>query len=212
VAQALSAIENMVRATDFDKRMLFLATQLAHEYKMRNLLLTVLKSLFETLQSDVTGTRETRFEAQTIENITIIRCIIRLVLEMLKEPLANISSLIDVVLVYFSRGIVAKLTLIKSNFGIAIQVASEAKQKGHISVIRKDISWLWRSGYNAAIGGCSEWEGAELGISNLFELVEKLIVLSNEGVTESEAQEISIYRIFSSFSSIAGKGKSSPNV
>jgi hypothetical protein len=75
VTAALGAIKSMVRAKDFDRRMLFLATQLAHEHKMRKLLLTVLKLLFETLQAGETGARETGFEAKSIEGITIIRLI-----------------------------------------------------------------------------------------------------------------------------------------
>ena len=73
-------------------------------------------------------------------------------------------------LVYFSHGTVARLSTIKSDLGIAIQVASEAKQKGHISVIRKDISWLWRTAYNCANQGCAEWDDAEKKVPVLFDL------------------------------------------
>jgi hypothetical protein len=50
----------------------------------------------------------------------------------------------------------------------------EAQRSGCIAAIRKDLTWLWRSGYNIAIGGCSEWEGAEMQVATLFELAEKV--------------------------------------
>jgi hypothetical protein len=68
---ALQMVETMVAAPDFDRRMLFLATQLAHETKMRHLLLTILQSLLETLQDDYT--RDASFEAKSVEGITLIR-------------------------------------------------------------------------------------------------------------------------------------------
>jgi len=34
----------------------------------------------------------------------------------------------------------------------------------------KDISWLWRSAYNAAIQGCAEWGDAGRQIAELFEI------------------------------------------
>jgi hypothetical protein len=43
-----------------------------------------------------------------------------------------------------------------------------------MAIIQKDVIWLWRSGYNTAIGGCSEWEGAEMHVASLFELTEKV--------------------------------------
>ena len=45
----------------------------------------------------------------------------------------------------------------------------ETSRSGGLSLIRKDISWLWRTGYNTAIAGCERWTGTELGISVLFE-------------------------------------------
>jgi hypothetical protein len=39
-----------------------------------------------------------------------------------------------------------------------------------IILIFKDISWLWRSAYNCAVQGCSEWECAGEQISELFDI------------------------------------------
>lgn len=38
------------------------------------------------------------------------------------------------------------------------------------AIIAKDVSWLWRTAYNTALQGCSEWQHAETQIGDLFEL------------------------------------------
>ena len=70
----------MVGAPDFDRRMLFLATQLAYENKMRNLLLKVLWSLLQSLQTD--RVLESKFEGRSIEGITLIRFVVGLIHNM----------------------------------------------------------------------------------------------------------------------------------
>ena len=69
---AVSAVEAIVGSPDFDRRMLLLATSMAHESDMKNLLLTVLEALLKTLK------RESGLGADT-EAITLVRCIVRLV-------------------------------------------------------------------------------------------------------------------------------------
>lgn len=71
----------MRQAANFDRNMLLLATQLAHESNMKTLLLSVLDSLLQTI--DVR-------ESNTItEAMVLIRCSIRLILKLLVEPAAN---------------------------------------------------------------------------------------------------------------------------
>lgn len=71
----------MRQAANFDRNMLLLATQLAHESSMKALLLSVLDSLLQTV--DVR-------ESDTItEAMVLIRCSIRLILKLLVEPAAN---------------------------------------------------------------------------------------------------------------------------
>jgi hypothetical protein len=43
-----------------------------------------------------------------------------------------------------------------------------------IILIFKDISWLWRSAYNCAVQGCSEWECAGEQISELFDIAKEV--------------------------------------
>jgi hypothetical protein len=71
----------MVKASDFDRKMLLLATQLAHETKQKTLLLATLEAMLKTLQ------QEPHLEAES-EGITLVRCSVRIILDLLKEPLA----------------------------------------------------------------------------------------------------------------------------
>jgi hypothetical protein len=72
----------MVKAADFDRKMLLLATQISHESEMKTVLLSVLEALLKTLKIENSG--ET-----VVEAMTLIRCIIRLVLKLLVEPASN---------------------------------------------------------------------------------------------------------------------------
>jgi hypothetical protein len=79
---AISAVQQMARAPDFDRNLLLLATQLSHESHMKTLLLSTLEALLQTLK--------TQENSDTIgETITLTRCIIRLVQTLLAEPASN---------------------------------------------------------------------------------------------------------------------------
>jgi hypothetical protein len=54
---------------------------------------------------------------------------------------------------------------------ILTEAASTEKM---IILIFKDISWLWRSAYNCAVQGCSEWECAGEQISELFDIAKEV--------------------------------------
>lgn len=69
---------------DFDRKMLLLATRMAHESHMNQLLLTVLEALLRTLKHGE------NLEAD-IEASTLIRCIIRIVTSLLNESDSNQS-------------------------------------------------------------------------------------------------------------------------
>jgi hypothetical protein len=73
----------MVKASDFDRKMLQLATQLSHERDMKALLLTVLEALLKTLPGGDKGSN------MLLDTMTLIRCIIRLNLKLLADPAAN---------------------------------------------------------------------------------------------------------------------------
>ena len=53
--------------------------------------------------------------------------------------------------------------------------AACAEQK--LTLVKKDVSWLWRTAYNCAIQGCSEWKDAEAQATELFEISREVICL-----------------------------------
>ncbi|GAW07280.1 Testis-expressed sequence 11 protein [Lentinula edodes] len=86
--QAIKSMHAMVNAPDFDRQMLLLATKISHESEMKNVLLAILEALLTTLKISKSG--ET-----VIEAMALLRCIIRLILKLLAEPIAARSTLID---------------------------------------------------------------------------------------------------------------------
>jgi len=68
----------MVHADGFDRKMLLMGTQLAHESGLKALLLFVLQELFQSVQ------KHEGIDADA-EAITIIRCMIRLDLRLMAE-------------------------------------------------------------------------------------------------------------------------------
>lgn len=98
---AITAVEHMIKAVDFDRRMLLMITQLAHENQLKQLLLNVLGALLHTLSSDsgvsnlvegITLTRSVQVPQDKSEPTDIddrFRCIIRLITSLLKDPEAD---------------------------------------------------------------------------------------------------------------------------
>jgi hypothetical protein len=62
----------MVKASDFDRRMLLLAVQVAHESKQKSLLLSILRALFDTV-SNPTGDIVPNIEETILHTSTILR-------------------------------------------------------------------------------------------------------------------------------------------
>ncbi|KAH7330708.1 hypothetical protein B0J17DRAFT_580131, partial [Rhizoctonia solani] len=147
--EAIHAVENMMSASDFDRKMLLLATQLAHETKQKTLLLAVLEAMYKTLH------REPHIDIET-EGITLARCSIRILLDLLKEPLAATFQLIE---------------SLKNHLQRALDLINVIASRNNLAIIAKDLSWLWRTAYNAAVAGCQDWE--ELVVAEIFDLARK---------------------------------------
>ncbi|KZT35440.1 hypothetical protein SISSUDRAFT_990583, partial [Sistotremastrum suecicum HHB10207 ss-3] len=181
--QAISAIHDMVKCPDFNRDMLLLATQLAHESNMKSLLLAILQALLKTLQSQ-------NGLADEVEAVTLIRCIIRLVLELLKEPAASIPALVEALIGHFQT---------------ALELCKKACSVNRASFILKDVSWLWRTAYNTAVSGCADWDDCELAVSNLFDVALDLMdIFSKESVAEPDV-EMYGYKVYAAFAAISGK-------
>ena len=69
----------MVEASDFDKRMLLMATKLAHEADLKTLLLSVLEELLRSTLRD-SGLRVGP------ETTALVRCTIRMVIRLMADP------------------------------------------------------------------------------------------------------------------------------
>ncbi|KNZ75710.1 Testis-expressed sequence 11 protein [Termitomyces sp. J132] len=180
--EAIRAVREMVEAPDFDRNMLLLATQLSHQSEMRVVLLSVLEALLKTLKLSNSG--ETAVEA-----MTLIRCIIRLALSLLGDPTANRTTLIDTVVNHFRTA------------GILTEAACTQKA---MSLISKDVSWLWRTAYNCAVQGCSEWEHCEGRIADLFDIARGLLEALCQASPVEIDSEIYSHLVNASFSAVSG--------
>ncbi|KAH9964596.1 hypothetical protein BC827DRAFT_1265857 [Russula dissimulans] len=89
IKQAIRAVKAMVHGSGFDERMLLMATRLAHETDLKNVLLAVLQELLD----HVTAGKTT---GMNVEPVTLIRCMIRLVLRLITDP-ANAEGKDDLI-------------------------------------------------------------------------------------------------------------------
>ncbi|KAF4566535.1 hypothetical protein EYR36_011966 [Pleurotus pulmonarius] len=182
--EAIRAVQDMVKAPDFDRRMLLLATQLSHDMDMKTLLLSVLQSLLRTLKFADGG--ETAVEA-----MTLLRCIIRLILKLLVQPGINRRAVLTDALV--------------EHFQTAKTLTEAACTQKAFSIINKDVSWLWRTAYNTAIQACAEWEDANEKISELFEIARDLLRICCEESTIDVDGDLHLYLLNASFSALCGR-------
>ncbi|CAE6430476.1 unnamed protein product [Rhizoctonia solani] len=179
--EAIQAVENMLGASDFDRKMLLLATQLAHETKQKTLLLAILEAMYKTLQ------REPHVDVET-EGITLVRCSIRILLDLLKEPLAATLQLIE---------------SLKNHLQRALDLIKIMASKNNLAIIAKDLSWLWRTAYNAAVAGCQDWE--ELVVAEIFDLARELMEAYSTTLAVVQDSEVRQCAMLSSFSATSGR-------
>lgn len=79
---AIRAVKDMQAAPDFDRNMLLLATQICHRSEQKRILLSVLEALLKTLKLGSSG-------EMVVEAMALLRCIIKLILGLLVDPLVN---------------------------------------------------------------------------------------------------------------------------
>ncbi|KAI6000917.1 meiosis protein SPO22/ZIP4 like-domain-containing protein, partial [Pisolithus marmoratus] len=180
--EATRAVREMVEAPDFDRRMLLLACRLANESDMKSLLLSVLMALLDTLnfRSNVENLTEA---------MTLIRCIIRLTLKLLGQPGANIQPLVKTLLNYFKNA----------------KILVETAARENVALVIRDLSWLWRTAYNCAIDGCSNWDNHGEEVSNAFDIARQLLELHiSKTLTEVEPSTY-VYIANASFAATSGR-------
>lgn len=81
---AIRAVKAMVHGSGFDQRMLLMATRMAHETDLKNVLLAVLQELLDYVRAG-------KATEMNVEPITLVRCMIRLVLRLIADP-ANVEG------------------------------------------------------------------------------------------------------------------------
>ncbi|CDO70960.1 hypothetical protein BN946_scf184829.g69 [Trametes cinnabarina] len=180
--EAVAAVHAMVHATNFNKKMLLLATRLANDSNMKTLLLSVLEALLDaSIQEGV--------EAEA-EAITLVRCIIRLIIRMMSEPWAHIAEFVP---------------MLVRHFHTAVSLVTALATTNNSAVGMKDVSWLWRTAYNTAVQGCSEWENQEDGISDLFDTAKELLKMYMRSPAVDSEAELQKFLITASFAGTAGR-------
>ncbi|CAE6532105.1 unnamed protein product [Rhizoctonia solani] len=179
--EAIQAVENMLGKSDFDRKTLLLATQLAHETKQKTLLLAVLEAMYKTLQ------QEPHVDVET-EGIVLVRCSIRILLDLLKEPLAATFKLVE---------------SLKNHLQRALDVINVMASRDNLAIIAKDLSWLWRTAYNAAVAGCQDWE--ELVVAEIFDLSRELMKAYSTTLAAAQDTEVKECMVLSSFSATSGR-------
>ncbi|KAH9920328.1 meiosis protein SPO22/ZIP4 like-domain-containing protein [Fomitopsis serialis] len=181
--EAIGLVRAMVNASGFDRKTLMLATQLANESDMKNLLLSVLEALLETMGTS--GDAHSDAEA-----LTLSRCIIRLILKLMGEPGSNRSPWVRVLI---------------GHFRTAILLIKKLGESASLALVTRDISWLWRAAYNCAIQGCSEWEHAEASVSDIFDIARQLLESYRDASLTETGVEIYLHIIDASFATVAGR-------
>ncbi|THH12968.1 hypothetical protein EW146_g7196 [Bondarzewia mesenterica] len=181
--EAIQATKNMVNASHFDRKMLLMATRLAHESDLKGLLLTVLQELSKAVRG-----RE-GLEGD-IDAIAVLRCLIRLTVDLIADPATRKGTLIDALIGHFEQ---AK---------ILVRAACVEKRA---TIVIKDISWLWRTAYNCAIQGCSEWDNAEDKVPRLFDLSRELLEAHCEVALIEVDEDSYLCIVYASFAAISGR-------
>ncbi|KAH9487374.1 hypothetical protein JR316_0001449 [Psilocybe cubensis] len=173
----------MLKAPDFDRKMLLVATQISHQSEMKPVLLVVLESLLKTLNIGSNG-------EVVVEAMTLMRCIVKLVLNLLLEPAANKPVLID--------------TVVKQFRSARILTEAAVSQKV-VPLVFKDISWLWRTAYNCAVQGCAEWENAGDEISELFDIARELLDCCCQASPVEADAGLCLHLASASFAAVSGR-------
>ncbi|KIY73384.1 hypothetical protein CYLTODRAFT_386998 [Cylindrobasidium torrendii FP15055 ss-10] len=193
---AIKAVQDMATCEDFNRKMLLLATQISHASENKAILLAALKALLVSLEldhgaptvGDESGDKSGKGHG-VVEAMTLIRCIVKLVLRIIVEPAANKQLLVDTMLEHFRT---------------AVKLVAKAQKEKTAQMVTKDVSWLWRTAYNCAVQGCSEWED-EARIAALFdvarELLEAVVAIS---LVDLEP-EIYLHLAITSFAAASGR-------
>ncbi|XP_006457544.1 hypothetical protein AGABI2DRAFT_181685 [Agaricus bisporus var. bisporus H97] len=181
--EAIMHIRSMQKAPDFDRKMLLLATQVSHKLDMKPVLLSALEALLNTLKAAANSDA-------IVEAMTLIRCIIKMAMKLLSDPVANRPVLMDTVV---------------SHFQTAKILTEKAIAQKSFAVVAKDVSWLWRTAYNCAVQGSSEWVDCEERIAELFDISRLLLEAYNNASPADMDPETALHIINASFAAVSAR-------
>ncbi|KAF8880917.1 meiosis protein SPO22/ZIP4 like-domain-containing protein [Gymnopilus junonius] len=181
--EAIRAIQDMLKAPDFDRKMLLLATQISHQSEMKGVLLAVLESLLRTLKIGSNG-------EIVVEAMTLMRCIVKLILNLFAETAANKPVLIETVV---------------NQFRTARILTQSASSQKLVPLVYKDISWLWRTAYNCAVQGCTDWENAGEQISELFDIAKEMLECCCHASSVDSDADLGVHLANATFAAVSGR-------
>lgn len=183
--EAIKALHDMRHSAGFDRKMLLLATQMTHQLELKGVLLSALEALLATLTSESGSAGDA-----VVDAMTLIRCIIRLVLKLMSDPTAKQRVLIDIAVKHFRT---------------ARALTKSACEQKTFALISKDVSWLWRTAYNCAVQGCSEWNECEEQICEFFDIARSILESCCEASPVDLDGDTYVHLMNASFSAVSGK-------
>ncbi|EJD55026.1 hypothetical protein AURDEDRAFT_50807, partial [Auricularia subglabra TFB-10046 SS5] len=184
--QAIRAVRAMAKAPGYDRKMLLLATQLAHERDLKPLLVAILEALLTDLRAQTGIDNE-------VEAVTLIRQAVSL--------LSHTTSECE-----FFRQIRQLVEALVGHFGTARITIGAASAKKTSALITNDVAWLWRAAYNCAVQGCADWPECEPFIADLFELSRALIELDCKASVADPDVETQFHMLAAAFAALTGRG------
>ncbi|KAI5997768.1 hypothetical protein EDC04DRAFT_2612500 [Pisolithus marmoratus] len=119
---------------------------------------------------------------QGLEDEGRTRSLHELTLKLLGQPGANMQPLVKTLLNYFKNA----------------KILVETAARENVALVIRDLSWLWRTAYNCAIDGCSNWDNHGEEVSNAFDI-------ARQTLTEVEPSTY-VYIANASFAATSGRG------
>ncbi|EDR10149.1 uncharacterized protein LACBIDRAFT_318203 [Laccaria bicolor S238N-H82] len=83
-------------------------------------------------------------------------------------------------------------------------MAAVSEQRA-VSLIFKDVSWLWQTAYNCAVQGCSDQDNAGEQISELFDISRELLEACCNASPVDVDSESRLHLVNASFAAMSGQ-------
>ncbi|KAL7416796.1 hypothetical protein BDY24DRAFT_378277 [Mrakia frigida] len=168
--QAIAALQAMTKCDDMNGRQLILATQLANDASLANVIIASLGAILNAIKD---GT----FATEDIAVFVLLRCLIRLTLKKIEDT-SFVENLLE------RNGLIDTLN---SQYQAAVSIAKKVIAGKDNPATDKELSWLYKQAYNAAIRGAQEgW--VESAVHGLFEAAVSFMNLYADVAVGSDPQ------------------------